>query len=169
MATDQPYNELGQILSTGGEIALGLAILQDLGKEGFLLFFTRRFSPIRDEDRETLISLSESMIEGGVIIDHLKFNEAINLDDIPLNQFLFGGNLEGRRILITGEVQVPGANSRVQLRIPFPDTPTVEEMREAFMARSFDIIRRYPEKFGLPAGFEPTIADVFILLPERAF
>lgn len=169
MATDQPYNELGQILSSGGEISLGLAILQDLGEAGFLLFFNRRFAPIRDEDRDTLISLAESMVAGGEAIDSLVIGDSISLDDIPINQWLFGGALEGRRILITGEVELPGADSRVQLRLPFSDTPTVEELREAFLGRGLDIASRYPEKFGLPPGESPAGGNVYILLPERVF
>lgn len=169
MATDQPFNELGQILSTGGEIALGLAILQDLGKEGFLLFFNRRFAPISDIDRAALISLSESMIAGGEEIQRLQLNEAVSPQSIPINEWLFGKSLEGRRVLITGEVEFPGATHRVQVRMAFPDIPTLAEIREAFLAQGLTVTSSNPEGFGLPEGEAPAGGNVYVLLPERAF
>ncbi len=169
MATDQPFNELGRILSTGGEIALGLAILQDLGSEGFLLFFNRRFAPISDTDRTALISLSESMIAGGEEIQKLQLGQDIDPKDIPINEWLFGQRLEGRRVLITGEVEFPGATHRIQVRMAFPDIPTMAEVREAFLAQGLTVTSSNPEGFGLPEGEAPAGGNVYILLPERAF
>lgn len=169
MATGQPFNELGQILSEGGEIALGLKIIEEDSRAGFLLFFNRRFQPIREEDAVALERFSESMVRAGENLQALPLDATIGTRDIPLNEFLFGGDLQGRRVLITGEVELEGLDNRIQIRLPFADIPTIQEIREAFLDRSRDIVTGSPEKF-LPFEATPTTGGkVFILLPERAF
>jgi hypothetical protein len=169
MASEQPYNALGQILSGQGEMAVGLAILQKGGAGGALAFISKKFGFLGDDERDALFKLSESMVAAGATVNQLPPGTSINLNDVPLNPFLFGGDLEGRRSLFTGEVEIPGAEHRVQIRLPFTDVPSIDELREAFLSRALEIAGQYPGKFGLPVGSPMVGGQVYILLPERAF
>jgi len=169
MSSDQPYNELGQILSSQGEVAVGLAILKQGTGGSFIAFFNRRFGFLADNERDSLLQLSEAMVENGATMQQLPAGASISLENVPLNPYLFGGATQGSRVLITGEVEIPGAEHRVQLRIPFTDVPTVDEVRQAFLERGLEIAGNYPGKFGLDPNTPVMGGNVYILLPERAF
>lgn len=169
MSSDQPYNSLGQILSQGGEIAVGLSLLRGGDRGSVLLLIGRRFGPMQDADREALVDFSQRMIDAGATISESEYAGPIPPEAVPLNQYLFGGTTEGRRSIFTVEVEFPGAEGRVEMRLTFPDLPTQEELREAALGRGGDIVTQYPEKFGLPPGSTVDSGKVYILLPERAF
>ncbi len=169
MAAKGFFRSLRDILSTGGEIALGLVMLAEPAVDIFKKFFDRKFEPLEPEDRRKLIDLSGEMVDAGKSMALRRIEEALGPRDFPLNEFLFGGSMEGRRVLITGEIEIPGMETRIQVRMAFPNIPTIEEIQEGFLGRGLEIVSLYPEKFGLKRADIPTTGNVHILLPERAF
>lgn len=169
MSTDNPYNELGQILSEGGEIAVGLAIIQDTPLQNLLFLITRKFGGISDSNREQLIDFAQSMVDAGADIQGRSLDSILSPEDIPLNSWLFGGDLQGRRAFIVGEIEVSGLGFRIQARLPFEDIPTLEELRAAFQEEALRRLKESPDAFGIAAPDTLADAGVYILLPQRAF
>jgi len=169
VASDQPYNELGQILAEGAEIALGLAIIRDISHEGFLLLMGRRVEPIRDIDRDELMLFVNRMIESGIAISDLPPGSELLAGMIPVNEFLYGGRAEGRRVKFVGEVQFEEGGQWVEVRVNFPDIPTIDELREELANKGRRIGESCRDKFGLPKDESVTVRQVRVLLPERLF
>lgn len=71
MSSDQPYNELGQILANGGDIALGLAISRGWSSGQIALLFASRFSPMRPEDERRLHTLAFAATEAAERINSM--------------------------------------------------------------------------------------------------
>src|SRR3990172_3853083 len=105
MSSGQPYNSLGQILSEGGEQALAMAIFNDIGADGILLLFRRRFEPITDSDRQDLTALANAGLAAGSVLTAADPFELMDVSQMPVNPFLWGGEAAGRRIRIIGEWQ----------------------------------------------------------------
>jgi len=121
---DRPFNSLGQILSTGGEIALGLAYSLEKPPGFLLLLFDRRLRPATDDDRAALISLSRRGVSAAKHMQMMRPDEIIPMDEIPINPYLFDGGTDGRRILAVGDVSHDGGDTWFQKRVPLPDETT---------------------------------------------
>src|SRR3990172_1275725 len=132
---DRPFNSLGQILSTGGEIALGLAYSLEKPHAFVLLLFDRRLRPVTDNDRAELISLSRRGVDAAKHMQMMRPDEMIPMDEIPINPYLFGGGTEGRRILAVGDVSHDGGDTWFQKRVPLPDETTWGGLVEQLLGR----------------------------------
>jgi len=169
MASGQPYDELGRILSEGGEIALGLAILQEMPTPGFLLFFNRRFGSLTPEQQDIVQQLAQEMIDSGQATGEIPSDVPLSLGDIPLNQFLFSGDLQGRRELITVEIDVPGLDRRFQMRLPFADIASLDEIRNAALEQARQRAIDSPQAVPFTEPDVTQDVGVWVLLRERAF
>lgn len=169
MSMGSPFDPLGRMLSEQGEIAIGLGIIKGIGRAAMGLIFQRKFGEVSPEDQQRVIDLAQSMVDAGGTITEMPLNALLRPEDIPLNEWLFGGDLQGRRVFVVGRVSIPGVGFDIEARLPFEDIPTPEEMRAAFVEEAMRRIRESPKAFGVIDPESLGAAGVFIQLPERAF
>lgn len=97
MAGENPYNELGQILASGGEVALGLALYHGWDSGKIALLIGKRLKVAPGSDQETLQALAEDAIASGEYLNSLQPGETIDPNKIAFNPSLFGDDPGGRR------------------------------------------------------------------------
>lgn len=154
MSSEQPYNELGQILSSGGEIALGLAISRGWSSSQIALLFSRRFDPMRDEDRQRLIDIANRAVAAAAQISDMPPDEDIDPNVIPTNPYLFGDDPSGRRAKVAGRFTVDEGANWFDFRHDISDIGNREQMLDEIQAAIESDFSKYPEgggsKFGGP-------------------
>lgn len=152
MSTDQPYNSLGQILSEGGEIALGLAIAHGWSEGKISALFARRFEPMSANDRNRLLEIASAAVSAADLVNNLGPNDSLVPGDLPITPELFGNDPEGRRALLITEFSTDDGGKWYETRLTFADIPTMEEIREAIAAEASRRIVDSPSAFGLNRG-----------------
>ena len=170
MSTDPiAFNELGQILSMGGEQALARLISTGASEERIVLLFFTRFEPMRASDRAALRRLAREMVSAGEFLDALDPGDTFGPNEIPVNQFLFGDTPGGRRMRIESEVEFGIEERLLRTSVDFADVPTVPEFLEASRLKALEILGQYPERFGLSPGEPIDLVGVTIPFTERRF
>jgi len=148
MATDQPYNELGQILSEGGEIALGLAFARGQSDSQIAILFARRFEPIRNSDAARLRELAERGVAAGNDLNELGPGDPIDISGIPTVSELFGDDPEGRRFFFIVEVDISGDGEWRELRLELSDFTSQDQLRDEANELASLRSTKSPGKFG---------------------
>lgn len=169
MSSEQPYNSLGQILASGGEIALGLAMSHGVSPERIQALFARRFDPLQPNDRATLEQIARAGVAAGEMLSGLAPGESIPIHSIPINPNLFGDEPAGRRIKIIGEWQFPNSEQWIETRLEYPDLPTLDQILEDIINKGRQVGNRCHDKFGLPIDEPVDITNVRITFTERRF
>lgn len=103
MADEQPYNSLGQILASGGEIAVGLALYHGWDSNRLALLLGRRLRVAPGSDTDELIRIAEDAIASGEYLNSLTPDDIIDPGQIVTNPVLFGDDPQGRRWRWEGE------------------------------------------------------------------
>lgn len=169
MSTDEPYNELGQILSEGGEIALALAFAHGWSDSKIAALFARRFLPMRPDDQDRLRGLADAALQAGEAFNQTPPSERVSLDDIPLNPHLSPDRVGSDRVYWIGEFQFPGDQNWFQIRGSSPDNVPVGEILSEIADEATSRAGRSPQSFGVPTGGEPSAPEVRIIMMERRF
>ncbi len=170
MTTDPTaFNELGQILSMGGEQALARLISAGASEERIVLLFFRRFEPMRDLARTALRDLSDAMVVAGSTIAGLARDLQIPLGIVPSNQFLFGEIPGGRRVRFAVSVEIEELDRFIDLVLDFADMPTVADLLQAARADLQQKIDNSPRAFGFQPGQQATPLNIIIPFAERRF
>lgn len=170
MSSDQPYNELGQILANGGEIALGLAISRGWSSSQIALLFAQRFEPISEIDRQRLIGLANRAVVAASEINDLDDDDIIPPDMIPTNPYLFGDEPGGRRGKIAGRWQDENTGQWYDFRMDVADITDKAAMLEQANEMARDNWNKYPE--GKKGGFgqgELEHITIQLILAEKRF
>lgn len=169
MVTFNPFNELGQILSAGGEISVAIGFSRGRSRTDQLLYVRSRFAPLPDDDEAFLISFSERMSLVSKMMFELDPTVQIPLDTFPRNPFLFGDDFAGNRVAIGLDAGYSDDDRFVQLRLAFPDSPTYEDLVRAAEEELERRKRESPKAFeGLSEEQEQEII-IHILYGERRF
>lgn len=151
MPSNQPYNELGQILAGGGDIALGLAISRGWTSTQIALLFARRFEPMRPGDRERLTALAERAVEAAGTIEGLDLSDPVDPSTIPTNPYLFGDEPDGRRAKLVGRFSPDDGINWFDVYADLADITDKEEMFQAIQDLAESNWNKYPE--GGKGGF----------------
>lgn len=128
MSSDQPFNELGQILAAGGEIALGLAISRGWTSGQIGLLFAKRFDPITEHDRARLFAIANAAVEAAATIQAMDPESPIDLETIPTNPFLFGDEPGGRRGSVAGRFMNEATGQWYDIRVDVADISNPQAM-----------------------------------------
>jgi len=169
MPSDQPFNELGQILANGGEIALGLAISRGWSSQQIALLFSRRFEPITPQDRQRLTSLAERAVAAAAAINEMEADNAIDLEDIPVNPYLFGDDPSGRRGKVAGRFTLDEGEHWFDFRHDTADIGSVSQMMADVEAGILSDLAKYPEGGGGKFGGNVEHLTIKLELTERRF
>lgn len=151
MSSDQSFNELGQILSQGGDIALGMAIARGWSSQQIALLFSRRFEPMRPEDRDRLTSHANQMVEAAKRIGLQLPDEVVDPEGIPTNPYLFGDEPEGRRATLVGRFSPDDGGKWFNVYADLADITDQESMLQAIQELAEANWNKYPE--GNTKGF----------------
>lgn len=191
MSPDNPYNSLGQIMAKGGEVALGLAMVRGWDETQISSLFSRRFEPLRDEDRAELRRFSARGVDAaqriqdrqrqrlmGAIedsIDRTTFMEPgegfsdLGLEGIPINPNLFGGELDGRRARYVGILTDDEGKDILTVYGDLADLGSPWEIHDAVRDRAKEMIDDSPKAFGGMNAEDVDAADIRVVFIERAF
>lgn len=169
MSSEQPYNELGQILANGGEIALGLAISKGWTGSQIALLFARRFEPMRPEDRERLTGLANAALTAAAQISEMGPDDDIDPNTIPTNPYLFGSDPAGRRAKIAGRFTVDAGLNWFDYRHNVSDITNREQMLEEIQAAIESDWSKYPEGSGKKFGGAMEHLTIELILTEKRF
>lgn len=169
MSTDNPYNELGQILAEGGEIALGLAIANGWTDSQLSALFARRFLPMRDEDREQLTGLAQAAVEAANIFNATDPQDRLNPADIPLNKWLPTERIGNNRLYWIGEFSFDAGESWFAVRGTSADITPGGEILSQIAEEATRRAGKSPAQFGVPSDEESPAPMVRMIFMERGF
>jgi hypothetical protein len=169
MPGEQPYNELGQILASGGEIALGLAIAKGWTGSQIALLFARRFDPMRPEDRDRLIDLANRALQAASDISDMPPDADIDPSGIPTNPYLFGDDPSGRRAKVAGRFTVDEGVNWFDYRHDISDITNREQMLNEIQAAIEQDWSKYPEGGGKKFGGPMEHLTIELTLTEKRF
>lgn len=165
----QPYNELGQILAEGGEIALATAILNGWSDERIAVLFQRRFEPITDSDRAALWRLSEDMVSAGRYLRDLPLDAPIDKANIPVNSRLGDEDEMGAAEYYKGRVRVPGTEQWYDIGVFTGRADSLSDIVDEILRQAQEYMDISPEGFGRMLGGDANNLDVSIDLSERKY
>lgn len=152
LANANPFDELGRILSAGGERAAITEAMRGSGGSELLAFILGRYSRLSPEQAGQLAEHVTDSIAAAGIAREVNAAESLQLDTIPVNPLLYGNDPEGRRIRADVEAVVvdtaTGGERTIRLNVDFPTPPSMDEIREAVLSAIEEIFDQYPEKFG---------------------
>jgi len=169
MSSDQPYNQLGQILATGGEQSVALAMDRGWGSTRIVSMLARRYGPIASDTYESVRGIADSILRAGEGAFDVDITGRIPAERIPVVPELFGDDNEGQRTRYTAEVEFEGATNSVLVYGSFANIPTADELEEDAANRAGAIADQYRGKFGLADDAEIIPANIRIVLLERKF
>jgi len=165
----QPYNSLGQIIAAGGEIALGLAIVHGWTDRQIALLFSRRFEPMRAEDRQRLTDIANAAIGAADRINAIPVGGDISLSDVPIIPGLFGDEPEGRRVKIIGEWQFEEGGQWYETRLDLADLPSLLELARLIAQHGREVGQACRDKFGFDKEEPIPVSGVRITFAGRGF
>lgn len=128
MPTLNPYNELGQILASGGEISVAIGFAHGKTRNDQLLYVRKRFAPLPEDDETYLLDYSESISGMDSIIKGFAPHLPIPIALFPQNPFLFGDDFGGMRVAVGFDAFREGDDSAIQIRTSYADAPSFEEI-----------------------------------------
>jgi hypothetical protein len=128
MSSIQPYNSLGQILASGGEIAVAFALIRGVDIEAALSRLKVRFAPIQDDTWESILSLSRNAIDAAVRWGAMPRDETPDADIIPVNPHLFGDDWRGKRVRIITSSQDRHSGQKIDMWWEFPDMFPLQDL-----------------------------------------
>lgn len=169
MSTDQPFDSLGRILSEGGEIALGLAIIRGWSDSQIIELFARRFSGLSSAETERLSSMANAAIRGARIANDLDPSDPFPLSSLPVNPELFGDEFSGKRSFFIGEVWNPMKEHWIEIRMEFPGVPTLNEVNEKLFGEARRRFGESPDRLGTLPEEDDFQLQGRIIFQERRF
>lgn len=169
MATDQPYNSLGQILSQGGEIALGLALAYGWSDQKIAALFARRFEPMSADDRDRLLGIATAAVNAADLVNAMDEGGAIGPGDLPVNPQLFGDESGGKRALLVTEFSPDQGANWYEVRLTFADLPSLQDIQDALQIEADRRIKDSPSAFSMKRGDEPEDLMFRVTLGEARF
>lgn len=169
MSSDQPFNELGQILASGGEIALGLAISRGWSDRQIALLFARRFEPMREEDRERLVTTANRMVEAARYLNDIGDDDEIQLGNVPINPYLFGINPGGARAKVAYRFSVDEGVNWFDGRIDAHDLSSKAALFDLIEEQINIDFAKYPEGGGSRFGGAKEHLTIEVTITERRF
>jgi hypothetical protein len=105
MSTGNQFNQYGQILSTGGEIAIAFAMLRGADVLAVRSRLEKRYGPMPDNIWAQLLGIARETIAAGETLEGLPSDERPSPDMVVRNPFLFGDDWSGKRVrIITNSV-----------------------------------------------------------------
>lgn len=169
MSTGQPYNQLGQILSTGGEQSVALAMDRGWSGQRIVAMLGRRYGNVSASIYNSVRSVADDILRAGESAFESQSGSPIPGSQIPVVSELFGDENEGQRTRYTAEVEFEGGTEKVLVYGSFPDIPSPEELEEDAINRANEIADQYRKKFGLSDDAEIVPVSVRVVLLERKF
>lgn len=142
-----PYDSLGRILSSGGEIGLARAMADKAHPESVGTFIEKRLSNLSAYDVNYVKDLASSILEAGRLLSAAGENEPVNWDDIPTNGDLFGDEWEGKRVFWFGEWNIPGEDEWYKFSGTLPDLPDKSYIARYAAELAHSYIEAYKGKF----------------------
>ena len=142
-----PFTRLGQIISNFGEFAVGRMILRDITGQRLIQRVNQVFRGLSSTDSGFLIDLGESLVKAGKFLSTLSPGATLDTDIIPVNPNLFSLPGDQPQARFEVEILVEPLDEVMRVYVDGHVGMTVAEVEQAALAESFDIVRRYPEKF----------------------
>lgn len=169
MSTDNPYNSLGQILSEGGEIALGIALFHgwDSGKIAILL--TKRLKVAPGTDTDALFALATEALNSGTLAGSEDPNAPPDPFDIPVNGGLFGDAPEGRRLHWEAEYRFGTEGEWWRISGDESDLVPIGEIFDQIAGMATANETTYRTKEGIAGDVGSIPPEIRIVLRERKF
>jgi hypothetical protein len=169
MGDIQPYNEIGQILAAGGEQAVGLAYSAGFNSGYIDAMILRRWGISSGGGFLLLKALGKKGAEAAEMMDTLAPGDNVPIDEMPINPKMPGGGEGGNRFRWIAEVTFQESGQSIIVRGWGNGSESVEDLYGAAFDTASDIGTRYPGKFGLTSGEDPSAANVRFLFQGKAF
>lgn len=166
---DTPFNSLGQILASGGERAIALAMVRGYSAVEVGALVDRRFEPMLPEDRESLLRLADDSIQAGLRVSGLGGTEYVLSANLPFNSQLLGEDGGGTRLFVFGEFSIDEGQSWYQLGYASPDDLTYQELIDQMQRQGAGYVNKTPLDFNADADVIADNVEIRILFAERKF
>lgn len=163
------YNSLGQILSSGGEVALAKAIASGWSSEriGNLMLNRLRVQP--GDEENVLRQFGEAMVSAGDTINGLNESDGIPNDAIPTNPYGFGPDGEGGRYRYSAEFSIDGGANWFQVQVVIGDSQSVAEVLDAIRRQAAENIGHSPGAFGTEDDIKFSDISAIVTGIEKAY
>lgn len=165
----QPYNSLGQILSSGGDVAIAGMLGRGRSQQYVLGVIASRFPLLSPLDSSKLIQSSQQSLTAGRMYSSLRRDERPEPGMIPVVPELFGGEPDGRRVLYAMDYSIDGGEHWFTHRFESPDIMSYQEIVTALSP----IIEKYrkgsPDFLGGVDFVSPENITVDIFYAARGF
>jgi hypothetical protein len=169
MAEALRYNSLGQILAAGGEFRVATLVAEGWGRSHIAVEIASRYPNLPKSDIPRLIDFAESSVKAGTLLNGYDGTLSLNLDDVPINPYLFADSPLGRRIMLAANYRSPETGKLVSIRGEFDGTETLNEIVDTLLLQLASFIVGSPD-FAKRVGFNVGEASDFIFfMTERRY
>jgi len=169
MSTASGFRSLEDLLTNGADQSVARAYFDGASDADVGDIFTRRFSPITDPVRERIQLLGKAEFLSGLTANGSLTSGQFSIQDVPVNEFLFGDESGGNRVRVTFEVLDDEFEPILRSTANFPDLPDLADLFAELADIGIGIITKYPEKFGLTADQASMLENVRIVGITRKF
>lgn len=151
-----PFDPLGRILSTGGDIALANALSRGNQRQEIMLLARWRDWGASDSDIATARGIAEQAVSAGRTATGMDPDDPFNFSTIPTNPLLFGEDSSGLRFYASTDFQFNDSDKWYRADFKLPDLYSPADIISQIDAVSNLMIDKYPRMFKEPGVGEIT-------------
>jgi len=142
-----PYNEYGQLLAEGFDVALAIAFANDYPQSRIDAIILRYARNVDQSVIDQVTDLARQEVAAGEYINGLGPDDEIDLDQIPINPYLFGDEPAGRRVFTSTEFNVNGGPQGYRMDLELPDLTTKSAIEAAAKDEATGYVNTSPKAF----------------------
>ena len=170
MSTGNQFNQYGQILSSGGEIAIAFALLRGQPVSAVRARLEKKYGPMSDSIWQQLLDASGEMIDAGTTLEGLPSDETPTPDMLPRNPYLFGDDWAGKRVRIITHSENVSTGEPVDFWWDLPDLYDKSELEMYWEDQMRDYTDTYERlRKWLQEQQQIAIAKHTIIIAERRY
>lgn len=169
MSQGNAYNELGQILSKGAEIAVGLAIATGKTPAEVYLMINSRWPQLSKPEQDELYIIGQAGARSGQDMNDAISSGNFDIESIPVQPSLFGSSAAGRRLAIVAFATSATTGETSLVRFYAPDFSSLDRLFQeigSYIAQTAQACPGFANRVAEDGG---DLNGLQILFAERRF
>lgn len=164
-----PLWTIAEMLTSKAELLVAGAIRRGRSMEQIAKSVFARFQRATDSQLDTLFRFALEGIEAGNYLTSLAREESFDVERIPHNPYLWGGDSAGRRFLMANDISIGSDFETFEVRLDLPDFFNLDDLYTQIDLEVENRAQRSPRNPFMVAVAEALESNTIITFAERAW
>lgn len=165
----RPFNSLGQILSSGGEIYAAYQLRRGMSVTDTIQKIEHKFAPTDDPTARQVVDFARGGMSSGDYLSTLERGDAVDYQMIQKNQFLFRSNTARGRFFVGASYGPGGGQMTKDINIILPSEITIDFLYQSIALQLESWMEKYPERFMEFVNQDPSKIQIIPWFAEGMF